>query len=82
MAPLALHWGVCTIGDAVDLVDEPLVGELGGQRGEQVHVPVQQKQRVKHGQDLSLAARKLPLHPQHHVGHVLQGETWARRGTL
>ena len=61
-----------TVGDAVDLVDEALVGELRCQGSERVHVTVQKQQRVEHGQDLSLAACKLPLHPQHHVGHVLQ----------
>lgn len=61
-----------TVGDAVDLVDEALVGQLCGQGSEQVHVAVQKQQGVEHGQDLGLAACKLPLHPQHHVGHVLQ----------
>lgn len=71
---------MCTIGDAVDFINEALVGELGGQWCEQVHVTVKQKKGVEHGQDLSLAARKLPLHPQHHVGHMLSEKTGDRYG--
>lgn len=60
-----------TISDSVDLIYETLVGELRGQRGQQVDVAVKQEQSIEHRKDLILAAGKLPLHSQHHVGHVL-----------
>lgn len=60
-----------TVIDAIDLINETLVGELCGQRGEQIDVTVQEQQSVEHGQDLVLTAGKLPLHPQHHVSDML-----------
>lgn len=63
---------ILTIIDSIDLINESFIGELCGQRGEQVNVSVQEEQRVKHWQDLILTTSKLPLHPQHHVGNVLR----------
>lgn len=63
---------ILTIIDAIDLIDETLVGELCGQRGEQVNITVQEEQGIKHGENLILTAGELPLHPQHHVGNMLR----------
>lgn len=51
-----------TVSDSIDLIDETLVGELCGQRGEQVDVTVQKEQSIEYRQDLILTAGKLPLH--------------------
>lgn len=51
-----------TVSYSIDLIDETLIGELCGQRGEQVDVTVQQEQSIEYGQDLILTASKLPLH--------------------
>lgn len=62
-----------TVLNAIDLVYQPLVRQLRGQRGQQVHVAVQQQEGIKDRKYGILAPRELPLHPDHHVGHVLQG---------
>lgn len=51
-----------TVSDSIDLIDETLVGELRGQRGEQVDITVQQEQSIEYRQDLILTPSKLPLH--------------------
>lgn len=61
-----------TIVNSIDFVDKTLIGELCGQRSEQVNVTVQEKQCVKHRQDLILASCKLSLHSQHHIGNMLK----------
>lgn len=64
-----------TIIYSIDFIDEPLIGELCGQRSEQVNVAVQEQKSVEHRQDLVLNAGKLSLHSQHHVGNMLQINT-------
>lgn len=62
-----------TVLNAIDLIYQPLVRQLRGQRGQQVHVAVQQQEGVKDRKYGILAPRELTPHPDHHVGHVLQG---------
>lgn len=62
-----------TVLNPIDLIYQPLVRQLRGQWGQQVHVAVQQQEGIKDGKYGILAPRELALHPDHHVGHVLEG---------
>lgn len=39
-----------TVLDAINLIDESFVRELGGERREEIHVPVKQQEVIKHGE--------------------------------